>query len=123
MDYGNVTTPISLMECDWVRHGVGDMGEPTYKRDEASFLLVNFLCILTTFSRPLCSPILSATNILLQHTWPWCVVLHYKPRSVRSQVSNYQEFINTRVCVMTLEAEAMLPHIKHPKHSGGYNIV
>jgi hypothetical protein len=35
-------------------------------------------------------------------------VLHSKPRSKRSQVSNYDEFINTRVCVPSLEADALL---------------
>lgn len=39
---------------------------------------------------------------------PWQVVLHNEPRSERSQVSDYEEIINTRVCIPTLEAEALL---------------
>ena len=38
---------------------------------------------------------------------PWRVVLHSEPRSKRSLISNYEEFINTRVCVPTLKAEAL----------------
>jgi hypothetical protein len=41
-------------------------------------------------------------------TGPWRVVLHSEPRSRRSQVSDYGEFINTRVCVPSLEADALL---------------
>ena len=39
MDYRKVATRIALMECDWVKHGVDDIGEPTYKKGETSFLV------------------------------------------------------------------------------------
>lgn len=35
-------------------------------------------------------------------------MLYNEPRSRRSQVLDYKEFINTQVCVSTLEAEALL---------------
>ena len=35
-------------------------------------------------------------------------MLHNEPRTRRSQVSDYDEFINTRVCVPSLEAEALM---------------
>ena len=46
MDYEKVTKCIALMECDWVKHGADDNGEPTYKRDESGFLLANFSCMV-----------------------------------------------------------------------------
>lgn len=46
MNYIKIATRIAFMECDWVRHDVDDMGEPTYKRDKSYFLLANFLCMV-----------------------------------------------------------------------------
>ena len=41
LDYGTLSTRIILLRCDWVKtHDT--QGNPTYMRDEASFLLVNF---------------------------------------------------------------------------------
>ena len=37
-----MATRIASMECDWVRHNVNNIGEPTYKRDVSGFLLANF---------------------------------------------------------------------------------
>ena len=34
------------MECDWVRQGVDNNRDPTYKRDESGFLLANFSCMV-----------------------------------------------------------------------------
>ena len=63
-----------------------DMGERTYKRDEAGFLLVNFAYMLP---HPLDPFVLSSQ---VQHvfysnahsTGSWRVVLHCEPRSRRS---------------------------------------
>lgn len=44
---------------------------------------------------------------------PWRVVLHNEPRSKRSQVSYYEKFINTRICIPTLEVEALLHPISN----------
>ena len=110
MDYGKVATRIALMECDWVRHGSDDNGEPTYKRDESGFLLANFSCMLEhaheSFVLP--SQVQQVFYADANDSGPWRVVLHNEPRTRRSQVSDYDEFINTRVCVPSLEAEALM---------------
>lgn len=42
---------------------------------------------------------------------PWHVVLHQEPWSIRTEISEYGEFINSIVYVLTLELEALLhPH-------------
>jgi hypothetical protein len=35
LDYGVVSTPIILFRCDWVRNGLDNRDNPTYKWDEA----------------------------------------------------------------------------------------
>lgn len=110
MDYGRLSTPIALMECDWVRNGVDEMGESTYKRDEAGFLLANFSCMLQPHLDPFVLPC-QVQQVFYSDayiTGPWRVVLHREPPSRRTQVVEYGEFINTRVCVLTLEPEALL---------------
>ena len=110
MDYGKMTKRIALMECDWVRHGVDDSGEPTYKRDESGFLLANFSCMLEhshdCFVLP--SQVQQVFYADANDSGPWRIVLHSEPRTRRSQVSDYDEFINTRVCVPSLEAETLM---------------
>ena len=110
INYGKVSKRIALMKCDWVRYGVDDTGDSTYKRDESGFLLANFSCMLDhphdSFVLP--SQVQQVFYADANDTGPWRVVLHSEPRSKRSQVSNYGEFINTRVCVPSLEADALL---------------
>lgn len=110
MDYGKMTKRVALMECDWVRHGVDDNGEPTYKRDESGFLLANFSCMVDhardSFVLP--SQVQQVFYADANDSGPWRVVLHSEPRTRRSQVSDYDEFINTRVCAPSLEAEALM---------------
>ena len=41
LDYGSLSNPIVLMRCEWVKR-TDNRGNPTYIRDEAGFLVVNF---------------------------------------------------------------------------------
>ena len=125
MDYGKVITPITLMECDWVRHGVDDMGESTYKRDESGFLLANFSCMLEQPEDPFVLPsqVQQVFYADAESSGPWRVVLNSEARSRRSLTFDYEEFINTRVCVPTLEAETLLTPTSHiPNMVGGITL-
>jgi hypothetical protein len=42
LDYGPISQPMVLFKCDWATHESNRWGNPTYKRDEDSFLLANF---------------------------------------------------------------------------------
>jgi hypothetical protein len=41
LDYGPLQTPVILLRCEWV-WGHDNHGNPTYVKDEAGFLFVNF---------------------------------------------------------------------------------
>ncbi len=42
LDHGPMSSPIVLFRCSWVQNGTDNRGNPTYKRDNAGFLLANF---------------------------------------------------------------------------------
>jgi hypothetical protein len=42
LDYGPMSSPIVLFRCSWVKNGTDNRGNPTYKRDNAGFLIANF---------------------------------------------------------------------------------
>jgi hypothetical protein len=42
LDYGAISNPIILVRFDWVKNGTDNKRDPTYKRDDARFLMVNF---------------------------------------------------------------------------------
>ena len=57
MHYGFVATPITLMECDWVRDGVDAYKrEHAYKRGKFGFLLANFSYMLEQPQGPFLLP-------------------------------------------------------------------
>jgi len=41
LDYGSLSNPMILMRCEWMKK-IDNQGNPTYIRDEAGFLVVNF---------------------------------------------------------------------------------
>ncbi len=55
LDYGTMSTPIVLFRCDWVRNASNNRGNPTYKRDDAGFLMANFRHMLLEDIEPLYS--------------------------------------------------------------------
>ncbi len=50
--YGPISIPIILMQCAWVWNGSDVSGNPTYKWDEARFLLLNFQYMMTKDEEP-----------------------------------------------------------------------
>ena len=51
LDYGVVHTKIILMRCEWVK-SQDNRGNPTYQRDDAGFLVVNFRHKLPRMAEP-----------------------------------------------------------------------
>ncbi len=52
LEYGPMFSPIPLFPCKWLKNGDDNKGNPTNKRDDASFLLVNFWYLLHEFNEP-----------------------------------------------------------------------
>lgn len=46
LDYGPMSSPIVLFHCSWVKNGTDSRGNPTFNRDNASFLLASFRHLL-----------------------------------------------------------------------------
>lgn len=55
LDYGLLRTPVILLRCEWLKR-VDNRGNPTYVRDEAGFLVVNFRHKLPSMSDPFIFP-------------------------------------------------------------------
>jgi hypothetical protein len=56
LDYDPVSSPIVLMQCEWVQNGIETRGNLTYQRDEAEFLLANFRYIMVDHEEPFIFP-------------------------------------------------------------------
>jgi hypothetical protein len=41
-NYGPISISVIMFKCNWVNNEVDRWGNPTYKRDQDGFLLVNF---------------------------------------------------------------------------------
>lgn len=90
-----------------MRNVVDEMKEPTYKRNEANSLLANFSCMMHLILDPFISKLQQVFYLDAHIIGLWHVVFHSKPRSKRTQVLEYRQFTNTKVCVPTLELEAL----------------
>ena len=98
LDYGTLSRSIIMMRCDWVK-AHDSRGNPTYMRDEAGFLLVNFRhtqpCMLDPFIFPS-----QATQVFFSDVAgrpSWRVVLRKEARARREVVDTVDAFISTRV--------------------------
>jgi hypothetical protein len=52
LNCGPMASTIVLFHCNWVKNGIDNKGNPTYKRDHARFLLAKFRHILHEFNEP-----------------------------------------------------------------------
>lgn len=99
------------------------MWEPIYKQDKSMFLLADFSCLL----QPPIDPFVLPSHVLqifyadAYIRGPWHIVLNRERQSRRTQGSKCMEFINTRVCVLTLQLETLL-HLTTTKHGWRYHI-
>lgn len=56
LNYGPISTPIILFWGDWVQNGLDNKGNPTYKQDQAGFLMANFKHMLLKSNEPFVFP-------------------------------------------------------------------
>ncbi len=52
LNYGPISTPIIFMRCAWFRNGNDVKGNPTYRWDEARFLVCNFWYMMAKDEEP-----------------------------------------------------------------------
>jgi hypothetical protein len=52
LDYGPMSSPIVLFYFSWVKNGIDNKGNPTYKQDNADFLFANFRHLLHELDEP-----------------------------------------------------------------------
>ncbi len=112
-----MSAPIMLFRCYWVKHGTNNRSNPTYKRNDVSFLLANFRHLLHEFDKPLVFP--SQVQQVIFWNEPktpwWKVVLHREPRSRRVVTNTYDECMDTRSSMSGLEAPLKFPNLKSIK--------
>ncbi len=87
-----MSSPIVLFRCSWVKNGTDNRGNPTYKQDNAGFLLANFRHLLHELNEPFMLP----SQIQQVFFWNdpktpfWTVLLHREPRSGRVVVNTFE---------------------------------
>ena len=112
LNYGPLRTPVILFRCEWMKQ-YDNRGNPTYVRDEAGFMVVNFRHKVPQMLEPFIFP-----SQVTQVFWSdevrkpgWRVVLAKEARSQRHQQSTTDVFMTT-----TEEARGMqlVNHVPPP---------
>lgn len=110
LDYGPLNTPVILLSCEWVkRHD--NRGNPTYIRDEAGFLCVNFRHKMPKSADPFIFPS-QATQVFYSNDMKkdgWKVVLRSDVRASREVVDTSDVFITTTVEASGMTAPSSVP--------------
>jgi hypothetical protein len=110
LNYGHVRTPIILFCCEWMKRR-DNRGNPTYIKDDARFMVVNFRHKLPKTSDPFIFPS-QATQVFFSDEVKkprWKVVLHKEARSKREVIETPDVFITTTVESSRLIAPEVLP--------------
>jgi hypothetical protein len=110
LDYGAVNSPVILLRCEWVRRH-DNRGNPTYIRDEAGFLFVNFRHKMPKLAEPFIFPS-QATQVFYSDDMRkegWKVVLRSDARARREVADTSDVFITTTVEASGLTAPSSLP--------------
>jgi hypothetical protein len=114
LDYGPMFSPIVLFHCCWVKNGTNNRGNPTYKRNDVSFLLANFRHLLHEFDEPFVFP--SQVQQVLFWSEPkilwWKVVLYREPKSRRVVANTYDDCMDTCDSMFGLEAPLEFPNLE-----------
>jgi hypothetical protein len=109
LNYGPVHTSVILLCCEWVRRH-DNRGNPTYIRDEAGFLVVNFRHKMPKLAEPFIFPS-QATQVIYSDDIKkdgWKVVLRSDARARREVLDTADVFITTTVESSGLTAPAEL---------------
>ena len=110
LDYGPLNTPVILLCCDWIKKH-DNRGYPTYVRDEAGFLCVNFRHKMPKSADPFIFPS-QATQVFYSTDTKkdgWKVVLRSDVRATREVVDTSDVFITTTVEASGMTAPSSLP--------------
>jgi hypothetical protein len=110
-DYGPVHIPIILLvRCEWIKD-YDNRGNPTYTRDEAGFLTVNFRHKLPKLAEPFIF-LSQAMQVFFSDVLEkpgWRVVLRKEARARREVVDTSDAFISTTVQTNGLHAPEVIP--------------
>lgn len=110
LDYGALTMKIILLRCEWVKTR-DNRGNPTYTKDEAGFLVVNFRHKLPHLAK-LFIFLSQATQVFFLNVRGrpgWKVVLRKEARARQEVVDSVDAFMNTTVDSAGLRAPYNLP--------------
>jgi hypothetical protein len=110
LDYGPISRPIVLLRYQWAKRSDG-RGNPTYTRDDASFLVVNVCHNLPRMSDPFIFAA-QATQIFysdVPNRPRWKVVLWKEAHAKRKVAENADTFITTSVENSGLTALGRVP--------------
>jgi hypothetical protein len=110
LDYGPMREPVILLRCEWIKRE-DNRGNPTYVRDDAGSLVVNFRHKLRNMSDPFIFPS-QGTQVFFSddpEKAGWKVVLHKEPRARREVVDTSDVFITTSVETSGLTAPVHIP--------------
>jgi hypothetical protein len=111
LNYGLMHTTIMLFRCEWMKRQ-DNRGNPTYVRDEAGFLIVNFRHKLLKTSDPFIFPS-QATQVFFSDEVRkpgWKVVLRKEAQSRREAVDTSNVFVTTTVESAGLIAPKTVPN-------------
>jgi hypothetical protein len=110
VDYGPMRQPVILLHCEWIKRE-DNRGNPTYVRDDAGFLVVNFRHKLRNMSDPFIFPS-QGTQVFFSddpEKAGWKVVLRKEPCARLEVVDTSDVFITTSVETSGLTAPAHIP--------------
>jgi hypothetical protein len=110
LDYGPLKTPVILLCCEWMKRE-DNRGNPTYIRDDAGFLVVNFRHKLPQMSDSFIFPS-QATQVIFskdQSRPGWKVVLRKEPRARRHVLDTADVLISTSNEAGALSAPTEVP--------------
>jgi hypothetical protein len=96
LDYGPLRTPVILLRCEWIKQ-FDNRGNPTYVRDEAGFMVVNFRHKVPQMLDPFIFPS-QATQVFWSDEVRkpgWKVVLAKEARSQIHEQSTQDVFMTT----------------------------
>jgi hypothetical protein len=110
LDYGPVWTPIVLFRCEWIKKE-DNRGNATYIRDDAGFLVVNFIHKLARTCNPFIFPS-QTTQVFFSNEVRkpgWKVDLKKEAPSRREVLDTSDIFITTTIESTGLVAPKMVP--------------
>lgn len=102
LDYDPMSSPIVLMQCEWVQNGIEIRGNLTYQWDEAGFLRANFHYIMVDREEPFIFP--SQT----QEVFLWMMTKIHNGKSWC--IKKFNQFATQWIRLLSQITLMMMPH-------------